>query len=113
MLKGDWKDAVIASSGTLSAEVDLGRQYDYLAVIIPTIDSAQISIKVAQKTGGTFQDLYQFDGNDDKIFITTAGTGGITVVFPLFGFQFIKILASAAQTGGARTFKVRGVDESY
>ena len=39
-----WKSAVIASGGTLSAEVDLGKDYKRVLVIAPTIDSATINV---------------------------------------------------------------------
>lgn len=112
MLQGEWKDCTItiATSTTLSAEVDLGRAYDTLLIVIPTITSAAISVKVAEKSGGTFQDLYitsTNDGDDDQP-ITTAGTGGITWVVPIGGFEFIKLLSSQAQAAN-RTFRVCGI----
>lgn len=110
MITGEWKDATIAKDGTASAEVDLGRPYDTLMVIAPTIDAAQVSIQVAEKTGGTFQDLYitsLSDADDDQA-ITTSGVGGVTWTFPIGGFRYIKIKASAAQTTAAVTFRVRG-----
>uniref|UniRef100_A0A6M3L363 Uncharacterized protein n=1 Tax=viral metagenome TaxID=1070528 RepID=A0A6M3L363_9ZZZZ len=118
MIQGEWKDAIVPQfvadppeAGTLSPEVDLGRAYQRIMVVIPTIDEASVNIQVAEKTGGTFQDLYitsLTDGDDDKI-ITTASVGGTTWVAPLGGFQFIKIQTSAAQTTAAVTFRVCGV----
>lgn len=111
MIPGEWKTATIAKNGTLSAEVDLGRPYQRLMVVIPTIDEASVNVKVAEKSGGTFQDLYLTsltDGDDDKV-ITTASVGGTTWVAPLGGFQFIKIQVSAAQTTAAVEFRVCGV----
>jgi len=99
---GEWKDAVItiATDDDLTPEVDLGRDYEFLDIVIPTITSAEISLEVADKTGGTFQALG--DGIS-----TDATTGGYTTVFNLYGFQFIKVKTSAAQAAN-RTFKVRG-----
>jgi hypothetical protein len=56
---GEWKDALIDVSvdNDLTAEVDLGRDYDYMQIVIPTIDSAQVSVQVAEKSDGTYQDL--------------------------------------------------------
>jgi len=110
MIIGEWKTATIASGGTLSAEVDLGRPYETLLVVVPTIDAAQINFLVAEKTGGTFQNLHvtdPADGGDNKV-ISASGTGSFTWVVPLGGLQFIKVQASAAQTGGARSFRVCG-----
>lgn len=98
-LYGDWKAATITT--TSSAEVDLGRDYDYLEIQFPALATCTIKIQVAEKTGGTFYDLG--DG------ITTAsGTGTYADVFKLGGYQFIKVVASATQTT-ARLIRVRGM----
>lgn len=117
MIQGEWLTATIAQydegveDGVLSDEVDLGRAYQRLMVVIPTIDEASVNIQVSEKSGGTFQDLYLTsltDGDDDKA-ITTASVGGFTWSVPIGGFQFIKIQTSAAQTTAAVEFLVCGV----
>lgn len=111
MLHTEWKDAVItyATVDDLTAEVDLERVCDGLLIIVPTIDTAQLTIYVSDETGGTFQILHitdPADGGDNDV-ISASGTGGFTWVVPLGGFQYIKIKTSAAQTAD-RTFKVCG-----
>jgi len=111
MLSGSWKTATIALNGQTSAEVDLDRQWERLLLVAPALDNAQISLEVAEKTGGTFQDLYMIldaDGTSAQI-ITDTTTTAKTYILPLGGFQFVKIKASAAQTGGARAFRVCGI----
>ena len=98
-----WKSAIItiATSTTVSAEVDLENNADFLQIIMPALTSCLVSVQVAEVSGGTFQDLG--DG------VTTATTtGSYTTTFKLGGFRFIKIKTSAAQ-GANRTFTVRGV----
>ena len=111
MICGSWKDAVItiATDNDLTPEVNLGREYDTLLVVIPTIDSGSVKIQVAEKTGGTFQglNLTGSDGTTIEV-VSDVGTGGITWVVPLGGFQFIKIATSVAQTAN-RTFRVCGI----
>ena len=112
MIIGSWKNATItiSSDNDLTPEVDLGRPYETMLIVVPTIDSAQITIMVAEKSGGTFQELYvtdPADGGDNKV-ISALGTGGFTWVVPIGGFQYIKIKTSAAQTAD-RTFRVCGV----
>jgi len=112
MIVGSWVDAIItiAVNNVLTPEVDLGRPWDTLLIAVPAIDSSQVTIQVAEKTGGTFQTLYvtdPADGGDNKV-ISALGTGGLTWVIPLGGFQFIKVATSAAQTAN-RTFRVCGV----
>ena len=105
-----WMSAVVADEGTTSAAVDLGAPYRSLAIDIPTIDSSTVTVQVAMTAGDTYKTLYVIslnDGDDDNA-ITTAGTGGIMVVFPVFGFQYLKILCGTTQSTSAVTFYVRG-----
>ena len=111
MIHGNWKVATIADEATLSGEVDLGKVYESVMVIGTALDNAQLSIQVAEKVGGTFQDLYMIlsaDGTSAQV-ITDAGTTAKTYAMPLGGFQYIKIKASAAQNGGPRLIRVMGV----
>lgn len=106
-----WKAATIADEATTSSEVDLGRPYDTLLMIGTALDNAQLSIQVAEATGGTFQDLYMIlsaDGTSAQV-ITDSSTTAKTYIMPLGGFQFIKIKASATQTNGPRAIRVCGV----
>jgi len=119
MIHGEWKTALIDIDvdPDLSAEVDLGRPYEKLLIVCPALAvSATVSIQVAEKTGGTFQDLHYFGRTkDDTIatvkWATTAFTTSnfSTVCECLGGFQFIKIALSAEQTGTDKTFRVCGV----
>jgi len=97
----EWKAATIEDGETESAEVDLGRDYDYLEVQIPTITSGTLSLKVAEKTGGSFRSL----GNS---ITTSAGTHNYHDVWGLGGWQFIKVVSSAEQ-GDDRLIRVRGM----
>ena len=98
---GEWKAATIDNGDTSSDEVDLGRDFESLQIIIPTITSANISFQVAEKTGRTFQAL----GSGSQVI--AAGAGDITTVATIGGFQFIKVISSAAQ-GAERLIRVRG-----
>lgn len=97
----EWKTATIADEGTVSAAVDLGDNYDSLNIVIPTIDSANISLQVS-KDNSTFQAL----GLSTNVF--AAGTGAITTTFNLYGWRYIKVVSSATQSTAAVSFLVRG-----
>jgi len=100
-LYGTWTAATIANTAKSSAEVDLGRDYDFLEIQIPTLTSGTLKIQVAEKTSGSFYDLG--DG------ITTAsGAHNYADVFHLGGYQFIKVVSSATQ-GDDRLIRVRGM----
>lgn len=99
---GNFKDATITitTSDTVSAEVDLGNDCDLLQVIMPALTSCKVSVQVAEKTGGTFQSL----GNSQA---TETTAGSYSTMFKLGGYQYIKLVTSAGQSGN-RTFRVRG-----
>lgn len=97
---GGWKTATIDQNNTDSGAVDLGHDFDFLDVILPTLTSGTIKIKVAQTASGTYQDLG--DG------ITTEATiGGYSDTFILGGWQHIKVVSSAGQ-GTERIIPIRG-----
>lgn len=98
-LYGEWKAATI-TSGTSSAEVDLGRDYDFLEIQIPTATSCTIKIQTAELSGGTFRDL------GDGV-TTAAGTHNYHDVFDLGGWRYIKVVSSETQTSLA--VRVRGM----
>ena len=99
---GEWKAATIAINGTSSAEVNLGRDFDFLEIQIPTLVSGTVKLQVAELTGGTFYDL------GDGV-TTAAGTHNYADVFYLGGYQFIKVVVSATQTTTERLIRVRGM----
>ena len=100
---GGWKKATIASGAGTTGAVDLGGpSWDFIQVIIPTVDSGTLKIQVCDTDDGTYQDL----GNG----VTTATTtGGYSTVFKLGGWQHIKIASSDTSQAAAREFKVRGM----
>ena len=98
----DWKAATIVAGTKSSAEIDLGREYDFLGIIIPTLVSSTIKIQASETQGGTFYDL------GDGI-TTDAGTHNYADVFYLGGYQFIKVVASETQTATDRLIRVRGM----
>lgn len=98
---GNWRTATIALGATDSGVVDLGNNYEYIQVVLPTLDSGVISIKVAEKSTDTFVVM----GNSSAETATT--TGGHADVYLIGGWQFIKICSDATQTA-SREIKVRG-----
>lgn len=115
MLMGKWQDAVIDIDvdDDCTAEVDLLSEADTLLVVCPTLTvSAYVTIKVAEVSGGTFQDLYitdPADGHNTQVASSSYASGVFTWVVPIGGFRYIKIALSASQTGSDKTFRVCGV----
>ncbi len=101
-LYGSWVSGTIAINGTSTDEINLGRDYDFIEVRIPTLVSGTLKVQTSNTTGGTFQDL-------GASITTAATTGAYNDVWKLGGYQFIKIVSSATQTTTARVFYVRGM----
>lgn len=96
---GEWQDATM--TGQTSIAVDLGRDYEWVQIYIPTLTlSGNISFTVAENDAATYYTL----GSGSQVI--TAGAGGFTTVATIGGFRYIKIYASTSQT--AVTFRVRG-----
>jgi len=95
-----WQDAVVASSGTVSAAVNLGKDYEYVNVIVPTCDSTTLALQVS--TDGTTYYTLGISSNT-----TSATTGNLATTLEVGGYQWIKIVCGSTQTA-ARTFSVRG-----
>ncbi len=95
---GEWQDALMAT--TSSVEIDLGRDYEWVQIYIPTISSANISFKVAENAAATYRTL----GSGSQVI--TAGLGGFITVATIGGFRYIQIISS--QTQSNVTFRIRG-----
>ena len=109
---GSWKTVTIASSGTTSSETDLGECFRNVQVYNPAIDSATITVKPSRNTGDTAVQAYTFDADatGDYVNTTTArATAGMNV-FKDICARYVTVVLGAAQTGGARTFYIRGID---
>ena len=88
---GKWVAATIASGAMVSSAIDLGREYDYLSIQIPEMDTCQMYLQVAEITGGTYYDL----GMDS----TTSNEGfNHADVWRLGGWRFIKVACTTPQT---------------
>ena len=103
---GAWVDAIITPNGgttaTVSAAADLGRDYHYMQIYIPTIVTGDVSFQVAETAASTYKTL----GTGGAII--ECGTGNLTTVVELGGFQFIKVVTAGTQTATTVTFRVRG-----
>lgn len=101
---GSWKDCkiTVASDDDLTAAVDLGSIYDYMAVYVPTLTAADLSLHSSETLTGTY---YQVGLATN---VVAAATGDFMDVWNLGGLQYIKIATSAGQAAD-RTFRVRGI----
>jgi hypothetical protein len=108
---GAWKTGLIDQDvdDDLTAEIDLGADFEEVLVLMPAITSSTITIHVSNVSGGTFYPMHQLDADATGSYAsaTTAGTAAKAVIFPC-GAQYIKISAGSSQAAD-RTFYVRGL----
>lgn len=93
--------ATIAAGATSSSAIDLGREYDYLSLQIPSMNSCKLYLQVAEKLGDTYYDL-------DKDAIEEDETFNRADVFRLGGWRYVKVVASKVQTA-ERLIRVFGM----
>ena len=108
-IMGEWKTTTLTAT-TVSAEIDLGRDFARVLVLVPALgDSADVTITMAKESGGTFYPMYRLDADSAVSLegITSQDQTAKAIIFPC-GLQFIKILCSASQT--SETFHIRGLD---
>ena len=89
------------TTGTLSAEVDLGSEFPKVAVNLPaSITSGTVSLHISPTSGGAFVPLYALDDDATGGFAstTTAATTAKHVVFETGAARYVKVAYGASQT---------------
>ena len=99
--EGEWYTAAIAKGGTTSSTVDLGDNFMYMRVIIPTLDICTVKVQVAETASSTYYDLSDVT--------TSTSTHNYADTFVLGGFRFVKLVASAAQSTAAVEIRCSGL----
>lgn len=92
--------------------VDMVEAYEFLIVLIPTIESALVSVRIQNDEKVTTNPfaVHHFHDNDADgtvLQASTDGTGGIAVIFRIGGAQYLRLYTSANQTSD-RAFLVKG-----
>lgn len=98
---GEWKAATISSGASISSEVDLGRDYDYLSVEIPGMDVCKLYLQVAEISGGTFYDLGKDTTTNEEQFNRAD-------VWRVGGWRYVKVVATKTQNA-ERLIRIRGM----
>lgn len=95
---------IIADNGTDSEIADLGG-CAILGLLIPTLDTANLTFKVSNLSDGNWYTVK--DKGGANTLTIAAGTGAFAVesgdLDDLKGYRFVKIIADASQTNGPRT----------
>lgn len=101
---GSWVSATIAAGGTVSTAANLGKDYEYVQIMIPAQDAATIGLQVGIDPAASGTLTYQTLGISN---VTASTTGSVTTTLELGGFQYVKVVSSAAQTA-EETYYLRG-----
>lgn len=99
----------ISSDDDLTPEIDLQGNYEFLTVILPSLDSSTVTVHISKEHGGTFVPVHYFDSDETGSFAhaTSATTGSIAVTFRIGGVQYVKIAFGTGQSAD-ETIWVRG-----
>ena len=125
MYASDWKTATIdidratEFSGDdvdrFSSLVDLGDNYEFLTVFVPTLTSAVVSVYVqrddAIATVPAILNALDADATGSFAHSTTAGTGGVVVTFRIGGCRYLRVHTGANQAAD-RSLVVRGFNRT-
>ena len=94
----------IAQEGSTSSVADV-EGYAICGLLIPTLDSANLTFTVCNTSDGTFQTVKDKDASAHQV---AAATGNFALssddLTPLAGYRYIKIVADASQDSAERTF---------
>lgn len=97
-------EAITATGDTESAMADLGNRA-IVGLVLPTLDTGNITFKVAAQPADTFVLLKAKDATTHSI---TATTGAFAVscddLTEIAGYRYVKVVSAATQTA-PRTFK--------
>ena len=95
-----------------SSLVDLGAEYEYLAVTIPELSASGTVAVWVQRDAATdtipmVVHILDADATGSFLHATSSGAGDIVVIFRIGGHRYVRIRANANQTAN-RLFQIRG-----
>lgn len=100
-LVGEWKTCTVDNASTTSDALDLGDDFQYVQIYVPTITEGTVKLLVSESLDGT----YAADNVTEGV---VTSTGGLYTNLEHGGFRYIKIICGATQIGGDVDFRVRG-----
>jgi len=102
--------ATMASAGTLTSEINLGRSWHRMKIESPARSNTTLYVQAANASGGTFRRIYA-EGNattSPALFQVASNATNVMIPIPA-GYQFIKIESQDAISDGAG-FKIIASD---
>ena len=117
MIATKWLSALldIDVDPDVTEEVDLQGNFEFLTVIVPTLDqSSKLEVQIAMTSGGTFYPVWHWDADAAGDFLgqTTSITTTRAITFNIGGAQFVKIGVEGTNMSSDVTFYVRGFNRN-
>lgn len=117
MLASKWFSALldVDVDADLTEEVDLGGNYEFLTVLIPTLtENSKIEAQIAMKSGGTFYPVWRWKvtSASDLVGQTSSITTTRAITFNIGGAQFVKLGVEGTNMAADKTFYVRGFNRN-
>ena len=95
----------------VSKLVDLGQQFKYVLITVPTIDTATVGL-LGQLTSSEaevpFAVPYQKTDNTTAAWALSSGTGLMVISVFVGGLQYVRVQTTNANQTADRTFKLQG-----
>ena len=114
MLTSAWYPALldIDVDPDVTEEVNLEGNYEFLTVIVPTLDqNSKLEVQIAMESGGTFYPMWRWDDTSatDLVGQTSSITTTRAITFYIGGVQYVKIGVEGTDNSTDKTFYVRGI----
>jgi len=105
---GQWQTVTVAiTPATVSDAINLGLDYEYINIILPTLDpTTTIAVQIGTDPTNSGTITYQALGIGSAA-VTATTTGAVDTTLQIGGYQHIKLVLGTAQAA-ARTIYVRG-----
>lgn len=113
MLASSWYSVLldIDVDADATEEVDLKGAYEFVTVIVPTLDqNSKLEAQIAMTSGGTFYPMWRWDDTSatDLVGQTSSITTTRALTFYIGGAQYVKIGVEGTDNSTDKTFYVRG-----
>jgi len=113
MHASSWKLALldVDVDADATAEVDLGENYEFMTVLVPTLGQAStLEAQVAMSSGGDFFPMWRWDADTATDIVGTSSSITTTraLTFYIGGAQFVKVGVAGTDMAADEDFYVRG-----
>lgn len=106
MQVGSFQSVTLSAGASETSEIDLGNDYEYVDLFIPSMVECQLYLKVAEGSEDANFSYYEL-GDTEGVVKTEPGSFNRACVWAIGSFRFIKVCTTITQTSD-RTIRLRG-----